>query len=169
MSAGYQEGPARATRKDGKDFLPPDYNAEGTNGIVIPLNSPVFKQRKKGPSVGKFAKMERHFFAHMNPAEFKTFATMLLLGLRKRGCHVITNEDVQKWSGLSKRTIERAQAGLQRKGFLKRHKSRRSAARSGKRSPRPETFSLIVKTETYSLGSISRVKMTHETRFLASK
>ncbi len=100
---------------------PDGYDDPETNGYVIPLNSPVLKQRQKEPSPGKFAKMERFFFDKMTPTEFKTFATMLMLGLYRGGCHVITNEDIKKWSGLSKRTIERAQAGLKRKGFLKRH------------------------------------------------
>ena len=105
--------------------LPDNYDDPETHGIVIPHNSPVYgdgKQEEKEKTEVRFA-MLKEFAFKLKPAEFLTYGAMLYLYGWKKQCVVITNEDIRNLTGLSKRTIMRAQNNLVEKGFLKRYRT----------------------------------------------
>ena len=79
------------------------------------------RKRKKRPK-SDFA-MLKEFAFKLKPAEFLTYGAMLYLYGWKKQCVVITNEDIRNLTGLSKRTIMRAQNNLVEKGFLKRYRT----------------------------------------------
>ena len=94
------------------------------HGIIIPESSPVWKQAKRKKRIeGKFAPMREAYFKRLTDAEFVVFAAMLLFGGWKNDCRVITNQAIRELTGKAKKSIERAQAGLMRKGFIIRQPS----------------------------------------------
>lgn len=123
MSEKYHHKIAHAIR-NGKETL----HESGTDGIVIPHNSPVYKKprKRKGKIREPFAPMKKEYF-QLSDSEFKIFAAMLLMGGWHGDVRLITRPMIQEITGKSKATITRALAGLKRKGFIERRISPRKS------------------------------------------
>lgn len=103
--------------------------------------------------------------------EFKVFAAMMALGGWRGGCHVITNEAIRNWTGKKKFAIERAQAGLKRKGFIERQPSPKKWGALWKINR--QSKDILAACDDLALlfpdADFNGSKVRHETRFNGSK